>query len=132
MTHYQKGANFERELVNRFWSCGWTAVRVAGSGIGSSSYLPDVIAIKDRDVILLECKTTRKDRLSLKSAINSLNEFASISKSRAYIAIKFLREKPRFYDISEILGREGDYTLSLEDEYLSFDALIRKQALLTF
>ena len=52
MTKYEKGASFERELVHRFRNSGWAAVRAAGSGT-IAVLVPDIIAIKNNDVIKL-------------------------------------------------------------------------------
>ncbi len=126
MSHYQKGANFERELIREFWANGWSAVRAAGSGTVGEP-VPDVVAIKDSRVILLECKATRKEKLSLKEAILGLRIFAEISGVEAYIAMKFLKQKPRFYNIRDFV-KKGKYTISLKTEFLSFELLIGKQS----
>jgi len=128
MTRYQKGANFERELVDEFWKNGWTAIRAAGSGI--TRKVPDVIAMKDNKVIVIECKTTKKAKLSLKDAILTLEKFSSISGSKAYIAIRFPREKPRFYSLENLITA-GDYTITISDKYLSFDSIIGQQSRLS-
>ena len=125
MTRYQKGAKFERELVKKFWGDGWAAMRAAGSGTIKFP-VPDVIAVKNARMIAIECKSTKKDRLSLKKAIESLKIFSTISGVETYIAIKFEAKKPRFFDINELSSR-GNYTISMHDPYLSFDALIGEQ-----
>lgn len=123
---YKKGANYERELVSLFWENGWAAVRAAGSG--STKYpVPDVVAVKDSDVVLVECKTTSKDRIHIKKAVMGLKKFAKASGARAFISVKFDREKPRFYDICELIVSE-EYTISKNTEYLSFDLLIGRQS----
>ena len=126
MTRYERGANFERELVSMFWSHGWTAIRVAGSGT-TSNPTPDVLAIKDGAVVAVECKTTRKDRLSLGAAIKALRKYSVAAGVRAYISIKFLREEPRFYDVSELFSRKNN-TISKKDDYITFDVLTEKQS----
>lgn len=128
MTRYERGASFERDIVARFWNHGWTAVRAAGSGT-TSNPTPDVIALKDGRAIVVECKTTRKDRLSLGDAIKSLKRFSETAGVEAYIALKFLREEPRFYDIKDLASRKN-HTISKKDEYVTFDVLIEKQGTL--
>ena len=125
MTHYQKGAKFERELVNKFWEHGWGAIRAAGSG-GVAFPVPDVIAIKNNDIIIVECKSTKKDRLSLKKAAMNLKKFADISKGRAYIAIKFYKKKPRFFDIHDLLSGKT-CTVNIHDKYLEFETILGEQ-----
>ncbi len=123
-----KGANFEREIVKAFWEVGWAAVRAAGSG--TTKYpVPDVIAVKDKRIILVECKTTKKDRLNIKKAAESLKKYADLSGGNAYIAIKFYKTKPRFYEINNLLSRKS-YTVTDTDQYLSMDAIIGKQKIL--
>lgn len=124
MRYYQKGATFERELVRKFWENGWTAIRAAGSG--SNYPVPDVIAIKDRDIVAVECKATKKEKLNLKKDTLTLKKFADVSKAKAYIGIKFNREKPRFYPIDKICSKKS-YTISLRDGYIGFDTLIKRQ-----
>jgi len=127
---YKKGADFERDIVRRFWDGGWAAVRAAGSG--TTKYpVPDVIAVKDNEIILVECKTTSKDRLNIKQAVAGLKKFAYISGARAYISVKFPKKQPRFYDICELLVAE-EYTVKENNEHLSFESLIGKQTRLTY
>ena len=42
----KKGSRYERELVNRFESVGWGALRCPSSGGGTDRQLPDVLAGK--------------------------------------------------------------------------------------
>ncbi|MCX6695623.1 MAG: Holliday junction resolvase, partial [Candidatus Altiarchaeota archaeon] len=72
---YKKGSDFERFIVNSFWERGWVALRAAGSG-KTDKPLPDVIAVKNGRIILIECKTTTKDRLSLHKAVDNLMDFS--------------------------------------------------------
>jgi len=125
---YERGVSFERELVNKFWSRGWASFRCAGSG-SIPETVPDVIAIKSNDVVALECKKTKSEKISLKKDVTNLSNFSEISGARCYIAVKFTRELPRFFRIDDIIAR-GNYTISLKTPHLNFDALIREQTLL--
>jgi len=125
MTRYEKGAKFERALVHKFWEHGWTAMRAAGSGT-TSLPAPDVIAIRDEDIILVECKSTSREKLNLKGAILSLHEFSRISGGGAYIAVKFLRKEPRFYRVDKFLQRKK-FTVSTKDDYQNFDTILGRQ-----
>jgi len=40
----KKGSRYERELVNRFESIGWGALRCPSSGAGTDRKLPDILA----------------------------------------------------------------------------------------
>jgi len=125
MNRYAKGANFERKIVSDFWARGWASMRAAGSGT-TSFPVPDLIAVKGGRLIIIECKTTRKDRLSLKENILQLKRFQDISKAEAYIAIKFLKKEPRFYDLGKLLT-QGDYTIAETDPYMPFEVVLAHQ-----
>ena len=128
MSRYEKGANFERHVVGKFWECGWAAMRAAGSGT-TAFPVPDVIGISGSKVIIVECKTTKKDRLSLKKGILSLKKFADICSARAYIAIKFYKKEPRFFDLDELLVGKN-YTITIHDQFLNFDSILGEQEIL--
>ncbi|MFH1055738.1 MAG: Holliday junction resolvase Hjc [Candidatus Altiarchaeota archaeon] len=125
MSLYSRGAGFERQLVSEFWARGWASLRAAGSGTRKEP-VPDVVALKCGRIIIVECKTTRKDRLSLKTAILSLAEFTKVSGGEAYIAIRFFRQEPRFYDIRNLMEKE-DYTITDKDEHMSLDQITGQQ-----
>lgn len=119
MSVYARGAGFERRLLSLFWQRGWAAVRAAGSGTRAEP-VPDIIASKNGDLIIVECKSTKSDRLSLKPAILQLERFHEISGGRAYIAVLFFRKKPRFYELGSLLSSDN-YTIRLTDQYLEMD-----------
>lgn len=128
MPAYRKGADFERELVRSCWERGWAAARIAGSG--SVSYdVPDVVALKENRIISIECKSTRKEKLSLRKAMESLEKFVDTAGGNGYLAIKFYRKKPRFYEINHLMCRKT-YTVSEEDNFLTLDSVLGKQSLL--
>ncbi len=125
---YKKGADFERQLVLDFWDNGWAAVRAAGSGTRIQP-VPDIIATKKCRIIVVECKTTTKDCLSLKTAITELERYQKIGGGQAYIAVKFLREKPRFYNLKE-LKKKKNYTITKKEGYMTFEMILGEQAIL--
>lgn len=125
---YQKGAGFERDLVNLFWKRGWTAIRVAGSG-SVPLPVPDVLAISPGRVIALEAKTTGKDRLSLKKNVLGLKRFMDKSGCEGYIAVKFDRITPRFYSIESFKER-GNYAITKKTGCLDFETLLGSQSTL--
>ena len=120
MTFYTKGANFGRALVNKFWDNGFAAMRAAGSG-SAPQPIPDVIASKGERVIILECKTTSKDAFRLdKNDVEKLEIFRSRATCEAYIAVKFDREKPRFFPLDLLTTRK----ISKRDTSISFETLL--------
>ena len=125
MNRYAKGANFEREVIADLWAHGWASMRAAGSG--TTSYpVPDVIGLKDGRIVLIECKTTKGDRLSLKRNILDLDEFRKLSGGEAYIAIKFFKKPPRFYNIKPIIER-NNFTINITDTFLNIDSILFEQ-----
>ena len=123
MTFYQKGANFERSLVRAFWDSGFAAMRAAGSG-SAPFPIPDIIAAKGSRVIAVECKTTSKDKFRLdKHDIGKLRIFSDRVSCEAYVAVKFDREKPKFFPLELIAGK----TVSKNDMSLSFETIIGMQ-----
>jgi len=85
----QKGSNAERELVEMFHKASYSAVRVAGSG---SMKFPavDVIAGNGKDIIAVECKSTKGKHQYLKAdQINQLLEVSQKLGAKPVIGIKF-------------------------------------------
>jgi Holliday junction resolvase len=123
MNRYAKGANYERKLVSDFWVHGWAAMRAAGTTVYP---VPDVIAAKGGRIILVECKTTKKDRLSLKTNMLELKKFADICGGDAYIAIRFYRKEQRFYFLERQLSK-GNYTITENDPFMSLDMILSEQ-----
>jgi len=128
MGAYVKGANFERELVRLFWERGWAAIRTAGSG-STPHPVPDVLALCGGMLVCVECKSTSRHSISLKAAVLSLKRFVDVAGGQGYIAVRFPRAKPRFYEIEDIISR-NNYTIKLKDSFISLDSLTGKQKLL--
>ncbi|MBN2015131.1 MAG: hypothetical protein JW778_08125 [Candidatus Altiarchaeota archaeon] len=125
MTNYQKGARFERDVVNEFWSHGWAALRAAGSGsVGQP--VPDVIGVREGKIIAVECKTTRREKAYLEEAVLKLKRFMEISNAEAYLAVKFPKKKPMFFNIKKLL-REKKYNVTANDKHLSLESILGEQ-----
>jgi Holliday junction resolvase len=122
---YKKGSDFERFVVGQFMERGWVAFRAAGSGKADKS-LPDVVALKPRRVMMVECKVTKDDRLSLKPAILSLADYAAASGAEAYVAVRFFRQQARFYSIKDLLAKDN-YTIRDTDTYMTMDTVTGEQ-----
>lgn len=63
MGYYNKGARTERELLGRFYDSGYSVIRNAGSGVGGLG--PDIVVIKAKECIAIECKAWEKGSLAL-------------------------------------------------------------------
>jgi Holliday junction resolvase len=123
MTFYQKGANFERALVRAFWEAGFAAFRAAGSG-SAPLPIPDIIALKGERTIILECKTTGKESFRLdKNDVEKLETFRSRADCEAYVAVKFDRQKPRFFPLDLLTTKK----ICKNDTSISFETLLGVQ-----
>jgi len=87
----QRGISAERELVRKLWKLGFAVVRGPASGakIRRSVY-PDVVAIKNRHIFVIEVKKRSKlDHIYIdRTQIEKLKEFARRAEGEAVIAIK--------------------------------------------
>lgn len=127
MSRKSKGINAERELIHKFWDCGWAAIRVAGSG--SSKYpSPDVIASNNKRIIGLECKAINANKKYFpKTEIFELEKFCRIFGSESWIGIKFDRTEWFFLPVDEL--EDVGKTLLISKEFAfskgrKFDELI--------
>ena len=89
MSRKSVGINAERELIHLFWSSGWSAVRVAGSG--SSHYpSPDILASNISRKIAVEAKVTKdKSKYFSKEEIEQLRLFSEKFGAEPWIGVKF-------------------------------------------
>ena len=124
MGKYQRGATFERHLLTQLWQRGWASIRAAGSGTRIEP-VPDVLAAKNGKLIIIEAKTTKNDRLSLKTAILQLADFAKVSGGDSYIAVRFFRKQARFYPLEKLLNAKN-FTIRDTDEYLEYSDICRE------
>lgn len=117
MSRKSKGINAERDLIHKFWSMEWAAIRVAGSG--SSKYpSPDILTGNNVRKLAIECKASRDlSKYFTKQEIHQLKEFSEIFGAEPWIAIKFdkkewyfltledLKETPKCYVVTEIIAK---------------------------
>jgi len=108
------GISGERELIHKFWSYGWAAVRVAGSG--SIKYpTPDLVVGKNERKLAIECKITRKNSKYLtKEEISQLKEFSDIFGAEPWISIKFRGEGWFFVNIENLKEKNKSFMISKE------------------
>jgi Holliday junction resolvase len=112
MTHYNKGANAERELIAFLAEKGFAVLRVAGSGV-SRIPSPDAVALKSGRVIAFECKAWKGTHLAIDNvAIVEEYNWAQKAGAEFYVAWKMPRkgwwfleksqfhESPKFHIIS--------------------------------
>ena len=90
MSNYSKGARYERELVNELRNDGWFAMRLAASGGGTDAELPDVLAAKDEQIVVIELKFTSSSRITVKrSKVDGLRWLANHLGASALIGGRF-------------------------------------------
>ena len=128
MSVKSKGINAERELIHLFWSNGWTAVRVAGSG--SSRYpSPDILASNAVRRVAIESKVTKdKYKHFSNDEIGQLREFCGKFGAEAWIAVKFKGNDWFFLSLEDLQETGANFSVSVElakRRGLSFSDLIK-------
>lgn len=127
MSAKSKGSNAERDLVHKFWSAGWTALRVAGSG--SSKYpSPDVLASNGNRRVAIECKASAATSKYLTSKeVEELMLFARSFGAEAWIGIRFNNTPWYFLSIEDLHHAGVTYSVSkgmAQKKGLLFEELI--------
>jgi len=128
MSGKRKGINAERELIHMFWSNGWSAHRIAGSG--SSKYpSPDIIAANTSRRLAIESKVTKEQRKYFSEKdVEQLMNFSQIFGAESWIAVKFGRNDWFFIKAEELIKTTKGYYISLElakNKGLSFNDLLK-------
>ena len=96
----KKGSRYERELVNRFESCGWGALRCPASGGGTDRELPDILAglaldgpSKDYPIsraLAIELKSGKSTTLYVdKEEVKALKSFAESFGATPLLGARF-------------------------------------------
>jgi holliday junction resolvase Hjr len=99
MKNKSKGSNAERELLFKLYDRGFAVVRVAGSGC-STLPTPDIIAVKNKLTIAIECKTKKGEYLNIKeSQIQELITWENMAKCKSYVAWRVSKDCWYFIDI---------------------------------
>ncbi len=97
MKRKAKGIRAERELMDLFWKGGLATLRVAGSG-STSHPSTDLVAAANGKIFVIEVKTTSKDYVYIrKEEVNSLNKLSAMMGAESWIAIKFSKERGKFF-----------------------------------
>jgi Holliday junction resolvase len=128
MSRKSKGINAERNLIHKFWSNAWAAVRIAGSG--SMKYpSADVLATNKLRRLAIECKTSNdKNKYLTKEEVAQLKEFSDIFGTEPWIAVKFDRHDWLFVSTDDLKDSGNNFLVSLElaeKKGLSFNELLK-------
>ena len=113
MTHYNKGASAERELIKELFAAGYSVTRVAGSGVNPLP-CPDVIALKDKQILAFECKAWKGKYLAIaRENMDEEQAWADNAGGQLYIAWKIPREGWLFIQKKHFHETGKNYMLSL-------------------
>ncbi len=133
MSHYNKGANAERELIKRLYAEGFAVTRVAGSGVNPLP-CPDVIALKKGKIFAFECKARKGDYLAIPHVnLDDEVEWARIAGAEFFVGWKVQREGWFFFKKKLFRKKNKNYMVSLSDvkkKSISFEVLVGKQEML--
>ena len=103
-----KGYRFEREVKEKLEKDGWFVIRSAGSK------KPDLIAAKNKKVVVIECKVSKNSVLYLqKDEVEKLKKVASNFNADAMYAIKYKR-KIHFVFTNQLHEKGSSFSLKLE------------------
>lgn len=115
MKNKSKGSNAERELLLMLFSNGFAVSRVAGSGC-STLPTPDIIAVKDKLTIAIECKTKKGEYLNIKdSQVQELITWEQMAGCKAYVAWRVSKDKWYFIDIYGLKKTNKAYSIKKKD-----------------
>ncbi len=112
---YRKGYIAELGLVHKLSEMGYMTIRAPRSGrINIAS--PDVVAVKNGKIIVIECKS-RKDGFNVKK--EQLNELKKWSQAgaKAYIGWRLMRKGWLFLKLSDVIKNKGNVGKKFAKEY---------------
>jgi len=122
----RRGFRYERDLALALWNKGFACIRGPASGAGIKRlFYPDLVAIKNGVVLVIEVKSLKKGGLAKvrKEKLEKMLSFvkrASGGRSRAYalLVLKLVRKGWRVLNVEELIKVQGDkkvYTIKYED-----------------
>lgn len=114
--------NLERDLANKLWSYGFAVLRGCASGSGVRKRVaPDIVAIKDGKVIVIEIKycTKVKNLRIKKKQLSKLIKFCKRANAELYIAIKYKGENYKFIKIDKDVNTSDDLVILKENVLLN-------------
>ncbi len=127
-TNKARGSSAERELIHKFWSASWAAMRAAGSG-SSQFPSPDIMASNNIRKVAIEAKVTlQKKKYFTKKEITELKYFSEKFGAEPWVAVKFPQKKWFFLlieDLEETSASLAVDTILAERKGLSFEEFIR-------
>ena len=130
VSHYNKGASAERELIHSLSDKGFAVLRVAGSGV-SPLPSPDVVALKDGRIIAFECKAWKGNYLAIPVVtFNDEVNWAKTAGAEFFIAWKIPRAGWLFVRAEHFRNAGKNFMISLEEAKkftVTFEYLLVRQ-----
>lgn len=88
-----KGSRAERELLDIFTDNGWSAARVAGSGVNDNTFCDVIAGKKGKKAYAIEAKSSKNPRIYItKEQISEFIRFSEIMGFTPVVAVRFNRE----------------------------------------
>lgn len=110
-----KGSNAERELLKIFFTQGWKAARIAGSGVNDLSPCDLIAAKLGRKGYTIEVKSSKKPSIYItKEQISDFIIFSSLMGLTPVIALRFNREGWLFLDPKHLKDTGKFWAVSLQ------------------
>lgn len=93
----QKGARYERQLVNDLVNEGWFAMRSGSSGSATDNDLPDIFAGNDGNGYVIELKFTSESKVWLdEEEVNQVQRIAATMGATPLVVGRF-KQDTTFY-----------------------------------
>jgi len=123
-----KGSNVERQVLSLLRDRGFAVVRAPASGSKRKDPVPDIIALKLGQIVLIEMKSRKQGKVYItREQAEGIAEFARKSGGELFIGVKLPRLL-KFVPFSKVKRTEGgNYVVDEEliEEGLDIDGLTR-------
>jgi len=106
VSKYLRGAQYERELLYILHDRGFAVIRAAGSG-GNIS-VPDIIGIKNNQIIAFECKAWTKEPRIRPEKAQDLLRWCEKAGAHGFVAWRH-DNKWEFKNIKDIKNKEREW-----------------------
>lgn len=111
----KKGIRAERDLLEKLWSLGIGAVRIAGSGVSTHPSTDIVAGFKGR-ITVIEVKVSSKETIYIPpEEVRSISSLAEVLGADPWLAVKFTSDRRGFYML------RLDEAKELRSGYLAID-----------
>ncbi len=113
---YRKGYAAENQLVHLLYARGYAVMRAPRSGrVGLPT--PDLVAIKGKKVLVIECKSRKTGFTVEREQLEQLKEWKRRTGGAAYIAWKRTRLGWLFLKLADVIKNKGNVGKKFAEEY---------------